>query len=127
MARWGRRGIAHWLGALLPGRRGVMRIRRRRGWRRRLRRPVCPGGDLPPACVRPRGGRFVSGAGPHRGFGRHFVAAAGTACSPVRRGANGITRRRMRMRVSSRPPAGKGGSSAGMRLFLIVFLSFSCS
>ncbi|CAG5081973.1 Sporulation protein YunB [Thermobacillus xylanilyticus] len=118
MARWGRRGIAHWLGALLPGRRGVMRIRRRRGWRR-------PGaGGRFAAGSRPAsGGRFVSGNRP--ASGGHFVAGGRTAlfARPARRERH----RRpagTRMRVSSKPPRRERRKLGGMRLFLIVFLSF---
>lgn len=105
MARWGRRGVARWLGAILPVRRRYMRVRRRSGADGGRFVP----GSRPEPAKRPAvGGRFVAG-------GRRPLLAL-----PAR---SDRRRRPAAMRVRPRPPEKTRRRPGGMRLFLLVFLS----
>ena len=145
MARWGRRGIARRLGALLPGRRGAIRLRRR--WRaggsaargrftigsRRagagrgftaISRPGAFGGAATGPASRPGafGGAAIRPASRPASGGR-FVARRGPLIAlPFRR----VRHRRTgaRTRDHARPPGQPRRRLGGKRIFLIALLSF---
>jgi len=119
MARWGRRGIAYWFDALLPRRRGVTRIvRRRAGGRFVSRRRPAAGGRFVPAGRPASDGRPASGSGRFVAHRRRSLFARPARDGRQQRPAG------TRMRAGSRPPGQPRRRLGGKRLVLIVLLSF---
>jgi len=132
MARWGRRGIARAIGALLPGWSGRRFRARRRAGRPAPRGRFAPatGGGFTPPGRSASGGRFTPGSRPKPANrpapGGRFVARRRRPllALPFRCGRSRPPAVRVRAGAGQRPPGQPRRRLGGKRIFLIALLSF---